>query len=197
MLHGAVVRPDRAILNAAVCAIALAATPALSVDRNGSFAVKGTGRVTCAALTEGDDAGRRDAAIWLTGYLTAHNRLMQDTFDLATWQSPSALFALAQQYCRANPDANLERAAAELVGFLARTRLKDQSEGVVFEHEGQVTVLYATVAEQAAQRLRNQGYEVGAAPGDFHVPLLAFQKDRGLPQTGIPDQRTLALLFQD
>ncbi|SFR02048.1 peptidoglycan-binding domain-containing protein [Poseidonocella sedimentorum] len=162
-----------------------------------SYAVEGPGRTSCAAFRAMDTAAPelRETAAWLTGYLTAHHRLMPEIFDLSPWQTPGITLGLIRQFCSAQPDASVERAAQELVRYLAPGALTEPSEFVAMRNGDQITVLYEAVLAQVRDALADAGIPPGTEDAELANALTAFQTARGLPVTGLPDQRTLATLL--
>ena len=187
-------------LLASAGAIALAASisvPVFAADSEGRYAIEGPGRTICADFTADADTKdiRRDVAIWLSGYITAHNRLLGDTFDITPWQSSPALLSLTRQFCLANPDATVEVAAQQLMSYLAPDRLTESSDLVAQGSGNQTTVLYAEVVSQARGRLRAAGFDPGNTPAALAEAVKAYQRSLGTDPSGILDQATLARLF--
>ncbi|WP_300029101.1 peptidoglycan-binding domain-containing protein [uncultured Roseobacter sp.] len=189
------------MIRSILCATLLSAgvfSPAFAAGTDGSYAVEGPGSLTCdrvTALTAGS-SDQRDLALWLSGYITAHNRLLPETFDLTPWQTPSTLLALMIQYCTANPGATAEVASQELIAYLMPDRLAETSQTVMQRTDEKVTVLYEQVLERAIAALTAAGTPVDPQTGDFAAAVRRFQKQSGLPETGAFDQATLALLLQ-
>lgn len=174
------------------------AGPVLAADEEGRYAVEGPGRLTCSDLTalEPADPMRRDLAVWMTGYLTAHHRLLSETFDLTPWQTPGTVLAMVEQYCTANPEAIAERAAQELVSHLGLQRVESETPVLMQRAGDQVTLLYEGVIESATAALAAQGF--AAEPGEEGLAgaVRGFQRSEGLAETGALDQATLARLLR-
>ncbi|WP_136635398.1 peptidoglycan-binding domain-containing protein [Pseudooceanicola onchidii] len=186
----------RSLVTLAFCALA---THAGAVDQNDRYAVKGPGKLKCGTFAALDPTHEhvRDAGVWLTGYFTAHNRLLRETYDLLPWQTPGTVLALAAQYCRAHPEAQLNDAAAELVGYMASRRVTEEAPGVVLRSGGSVTVVYAPIVEDIRDALREAGQDLGPDAEDLEAALKLYQQAQDLPVTGIPDQPTLLKLLAD
>jgi hypothetical protein len=189
------VRLDRSILAGAVLA-ASAASTLIAADGNGSYAVEGPGRMTCAdfAALSPDEPRARDVAVWLSGYMTAHNRLLTGTFDLTPWQTPGTLTGLLAQFCADNGDEVVETGATELVNYLADGRLRDRADAVAVKHDGKVTMIYAPLLAEVHARLAATGYP-SEGPDKLPEALQGYQKANGLTPTGLPDQPTLLKLM--
>jgi len=172
--------------------------PVLAADGEGRYAVEGPGRLTCADFNalEPDDPLRRDLAVWLSGYMTAHHRLLPETFDLTPWQNPATMLAMVAQYCQANPDRIAERAAQELVSFLAPRRIRTETPALMQRAGDQVTLLYQEVLDKAAAALGEAGFPVTAGEDGLANAVRGYQQREGLPETGALDQSTLARLLR-
>lgn len=169
---------------------------AKAADGTGAYALKGPGRVSCAALPE-DGPGERDLAAWVTGYVTAANRLTGDTFDLTPWQTVDVLMAQMRQYCAAHPQRTAEAALAELLEFVHPERLSVMESPVSLRDAGRVVVVYPSTLAMARGLLSERGFPLGAAgPDALKRALGAYQAVHGLAVTGLPDIATLLSLMQ-
>ncbi len=186
-----------------ICALAILIAGALPVQAQDvtaqPYMVEGPGRQVCSDFSTQDPTGdgRRLAAAWLTGYLTAHQRLIPDVFDLSAWQSPALLLSLLDQYCAANPDQIVELGAQELVGYLLPRALTEPAEAIAVENEdGQGVLIYLPVMAHIREALAAQGHASGSDVSEIVAALRAYQASNGLEPTGLPDQPTLARLLQ-
>ena len=183
-------------------AVALAAlllcTPLHAADSTGVFAQEGPGRLSCERAFSKDETGEqaRLVAAWVTGFVTAHNALLDDTFDLTPWQTPATLLSLLNQFCTANPDKSVTDGMLQLVEYLKPGRLENAAKLVVLGTEGKQTILYDAVVVQARERLALAGFPPGPTLEDLANAITAYQSDTGLEATGLLDQRTLARLLQ-
>lgn len=172
-------------------------------DAQQRFAIKDAGLSTCREYLQARDARSPEYQRfggWLNGYLTATNRYEPDTFDLAPWQSTGILTAWLAERCRKDPQIPFVRAVAALANKLGADRLRAHSERVTVSNGPASATLYAEVLHAALRRLSALGYSEVALDGRFDPPtraaIEAFQRDRGLPATGVPDPATLAKLLQ-
>lgn len=174
-------------------------TAAYATDENGQFAIDGVGGAPCIQFTEAsrDIKGQVYAvyAGWTMGYVTAHNRLVDDTFDLTPWQAVEVLLAQVGSFCKANPETSYESALAELVKFLEAKRMKVADEVIQFQHQGQAVVIYKSILTQASEALAAQGYPNDGTPDAMTAAISDFQGKEGLPVTGLPDVNVLARLL--
>lgn len=175
-----------------------------AADAAGQFAIKGAGAQTCTAFLASWDAGSPDLALyagWIDGYLTGMNQTTPDTYDLASWQTAETLMGLVRSVCGAVPgETGFLDAFHEVQRLITPSRLTEVSPLVALVHEGQSTVAYAAVVQRVQARLAALGHAPGPADGTFRpetaAALAEFQATQTLPQTGLPDQRTLFALFR-
>jgi hypothetical protein len=162
------------------------------------YVVEGPGRATCADFVAWAPGGeeRRLGAAWLTGYMTAHHRLMPGVFDLTAWQTPALLMGLMEQYCTSNPDAIVERGAQELVAYLTPRALTEEAELVAVRNGSAVVLVYRPVLTQVRDGLEGAGFAAASDEAGLIAALTAYQTAQGLEPTGLPDQATLARLLK-
>lgn len=177
----------------------VAATPALSKDQAGRYFVEGAGQISCEdflgyAQSQGPEIGQ--IAAWLNGYLTAHNKLKESTFDQTPWQTIEVLIYQLQQYCNTNKEARFERGAAELMTFLDTDRLTEYEELSPIANGETTVYLYESVIQRVRTSLGKLSIDIAPGESGLSDALRAFQAtDARLPQNGLPDQNTLLQLF--
>ncbi len=177
-------------------------SPTPATDDNGQFAIKGMGLVTCERFVEARDAQSREYfqfGGWINGYLTATNRYEQQTFDVVPWQSTGLLAGWLARFCERNPDVPFVQAVAMMVNTLGKERLTTRSERVEAQIGETRVYIYESTLRLVQERLSERGHYEGAATGNFDTQTRAalerFQREAGLKPTGLPDQPTLAKLF--
>jgi hypothetical protein len=184
----------------------LCAAPAYAVDMNGAHRTRGVGQFTCAQFVE---AKANDAALyrtfggWIDGFISAVNFYEERTFDIAPWQSTDVIAEGLAAYCAKNAALPFEEAVKRLIEDLSSQRLVEASKLLLLEERinGQDVRLpvYTAVIERAQARLKALGYYDSEATSAFDAPtrhaLKRFQRLSGRPETGLPDQVTLLLLF--
>lgn len=110
---------------AAACLVAgalLGSGSALAADAKGRAVVHGG--VPCKQVVEWRDKNVDNALVWwVSGWISAHNRLMADTFDLADGNL-EGLVRSVESYCRYNPNSNLGEAGVYLINILQPNRQK-------------------------------------------------------------------------
>jgi hypothetical protein len=195
----------KALLRAiAVIVVVATSVPASASDAEKRFAIKGAGAAPCSAFIKAFDERNDDALVfagWLTGYVTALNQELPETFDLAPWQSMDVLMLLMRDLCGRDPEEKFYRVAGGLVRILARDRLTTLSELTEISHEGKTASVPKGVVRQVQERLQGLGLYSGGIDGDYgpgtRQAIEAFQKQRNIPVTGIPDQQTLVeIMYQ-
>lgn len=182
---------------------AVHAGPALAEDAAGKFAVKGAGTLPCKVLTaerEKKSNGYFLIGGWLEGYLSAHNRYVDDTFDIASFESTELLLAVIADHCAKHPEDRLYPVVNALVQKLVDDRLKSTSERIKIGDATRATMLYQSTIRRIQEALAARQFYQGAADGNFSeetkAALAAFQKDIQFEPTGFPDQATLWRLLR-
>jgi hypothetical protein len=176
-----------------------------AADEQGRFVVKGAGMTSCAQFAEA--AASRDVdfvsyAGWLEGFFSALNRYETQTYDLVSWQGTELLMASLARYCSRNPDVSFHDAAFRMANQLKPTGLTEKSPVVAIplDQQDKSVLVYAVVIQRLQQRLNALGLYAGETNGQFNDAtrdaLRTFQANRQLPQTGAPDQATLAHLLR-
>ena len=190
-----------AVLSVSVLACLLVQHARSATD--GAFAVKYPGQQSCRVFVETSESDKvRNAFFlgWLNGYLTGFNRYREETVDIAPWHGLSLLTGLLINYCQQNPDKTFQSAVDAMTAALFPLRLKTNSELVEIVSEGKTLKMYKVVVERVQQSLKELGYFSRDPDGEFSVStraaLSAFQQDRGIHQSGLPDQETLYQLFR-
>lgn len=176
--------------------------PVHARDKNGTFAVKGIGNETCAALLQAfkeKKPGVEAYINWLEGYLTGLNDATPQTYDTAPWQSPVILFELSARYCDQNKEARLIQAAKAVEQVLRPFRLAQRSPVVEIKVGDRIMRHYQDTIRRAQELLIKAGLMTGKADGIWgpktQQAFEAYQERSGLKKTGLPDQETLFKLF--
>jgi|GEM_PF-575721 len=176
--------------------------PVHARDKNGTFAVKGIGNETCAALLQAfkeKKPGVEAYINWLEGYLTGLNDATPQTYDTAPWQSPVILFELSARYCDQNKEARLIQAAKAVEQVLRPFRLAQRSPVVEIKVGDRIMRHYQDTIRRAQELLIKAGLMTGKADGTWgpktQQAFEAYQERSGLKKTGLPDQETLFKLF--
>ncbi|WP_169052603.1 HdeA/HdeB family chaperone [Pseudooceanicola onchidii] len=165
-------------------------------------AVEGAGAMMCADLIKARDTQDQDrysaAAHWVLGYLTAASGYSEDTFDLTPWQTPDIIMAQISQFCGQNPDKPLVQATVTYVNYLKPQRLTEPEQLVELRQGTAALTVYASVLTQVQEKLVALG-RLEAVPEGFDQPtaeaIRTLQGEAKLPETGLPDGRTILHLF--
>jgi hypothetical protein len=136
---------------------------------------------------------------WVEGYMTAANRYVGDTFDLAPWQTPELYGIIIGQHCEKNPDDRLYNVVEKIVVSLAPDRLKQPSDMVSLSVKGRGMLMYTEIIRRAQDALKKQKLYQGEVNGRWdqatQLGFANYQAAVGLQDTGLPDPITLWLLF--
>lgn len=200
--------PDYFPLSLARCLLAgpallLTTLAAVAADGDGRFMVKGGGRATCAEFLAArrEPSGREYASLagWVDGYLTYMNQREPETFDMTPWQGTELVLSAISVQCKNKPGASFHEATFAVTQGLRDGRLRSRSEIVSATVGGNSIVLYADVVTKIQQRLKLRGLLDSDPNGKYDEPTIAavkaFQAEKQLPSTGLPDQLTLASLL--
>ena len=183
----------RAIL---VAIMAILPSLAQGADQTGEFRVKGVGLELCRTYLQ--EQARKSptyflARSWLNGYLTAHNQLTPDTYDMAAEHNLERLIVWVDTYCKDNPDHQFTNAAMALIKTLAPSRLT--SKAAARPAATQRSMTDKATLQRVQQALKDQGYYRGTIDGvtgpRTQAAIKAFQEKAGLDATGRLDDTTL------
>lgn len=173
-----------------------------AASKDGRFAVKGAGVLTCKDFAKEFKERSQQFVLfggWLEGYVSAINRTKQGTFDATPWQSTEVMLALINNHCSQRPDERFFAVVTAMLQFFEGQQLTEDSEQVEAAVGENKVRVYQVVMKRAQEALAEAGTYKGAADGLFgpktKAAFEAFQEKRGLPKTGLPDQQTLFLLF--
>lgn len=176
-----------------------------AASETGGFSVRGIGAHTCADLTarmtHDEDRSELEAfGGWISGYLTHANRVTDGVYDAIPVIDNRIIAQMSLNICTANPDSMVETAVANIVQSFERGALAIESPIIKISHDGNATVLRGEVLRMVQRELIEQDHlPANAADGDYgpqtREALMAFQADRGIASTGIPDAATLINLF--
>jgi hypothetical protein len=168
------------------------------------YALRGAGQLSCAQYL---DAYKEEGSVlymtagWIDGYVTALNRLENGVFEHLSWQETGLVLDLLRNHCTANPEDVLANAVHLFVRATDSTKLTESSELIevpVPEGGGAIDIYRATIS-RVQSTLAELGHYTSSVDGAYGPGTAAaiklFQAEAGLPETGLPDQRTLLVLF--
>ena len=188
----------------AFTAMALAAAVPLHADNgDGQFAVEGVGQVSCKYFNEAREnpasPGYQALIGFVEGYLTAANRYEPVTFDLSPWHNEAALGLILEKHCAANPRESLVGSLQKLVISFRPLRVASFSPLLEVGDGQHKAFVYEAILKRAQAALRQRGLYRGNEDGVYSPAvrdaLSRFQKQQGLPGSGIPDPATLWTLL--
>jgi hypothetical protein len=108
----------------AVLATGLLCASAHAADKNDNFQILGAGASVCQKYL---DAGKQDhlyAETWWAGYVSAVNRLTDDTWSIVGKNSVDDINGLILQECTAHPDELFAIGVHNVLEGLYKTRTK-------------------------------------------------------------------------
>jgi hypothetical protein len=176
---------------------------ALAADVNKNFAAKGLALLPCANFVEERNKLSRaygETMAWLTGFISAYNYLRPDTYDVAPWQSVELLSSVLAAHCAKNPKESFFHATDKLLNSISEDRLRANSEIVTISIGERKLNMYKDIIFRIQSALKDRGYlKVRWPTAEYDnstiAAMKAFQSGNKLEATGVPDQRTLSLLF--
>lgn len=180
--------------------------PISAATSDDAFAVRGIGAQSCARLTEAletdqADAARQTLSAWMAGWISHANRQTEDHFDVFPIQDLPGSAQIVGMLCKENPEALIDTVVSSVVTALIDQDGSAGSDMITVEAGGRKAILRAGVLKRAQEELVSLGMlEEEMADGTFgpasEAAFSAFQKDRKLGETGLPDTATLYLLLQ-
>lgn len=181
---------------------AMLSSTALAADTQGRFAAKSFGNESCRVfsaawdMSKGGNADLRNQHIaWVAGYVTALNQLDQDTFDISSWRSMPYLTASLAAFCGGNPTKPVMQALGAMVKRLSRGKLAKADTSVSFGSSASQVRLYNATYNDMLSALIDGGYLSKTIAKDdaetISQALGAFQRDKQISVTGLPDETTL------
>lgn len=195
-------------MGAACGALVLAASinsGAIAATAAGKFSVRGVGGDRCEAVSAAFKA-KNNAAVaryvaWSTGYTSAFNRLVTQTFDSVPMKDGRDLLALTLSFCNANPKEQFEGAMFQVVRALGPLRLTGESPLVTLTSDGKTHELREETVRLVETRLKAlklySNAPTGKASPQLTSAIKAFQQSKKLAVTGLPDMVTLLRLVQE
>ena len=191
------------LLRLALCFVVLHTTTALAADKAGNFALKGAGFLRCQVFVierEKKSNVYYLIAGWVEGFISAHNKHVEDTYDILSFESLELLLNVIDGHCRPNPNDRLYSVLNSMIIQMTPDRLRQDSPRIEIGEGERKTILYRETIRRIQTRLAGLGLYKGGIDGvfteDTQSALIAFQSDIGLETTGFPDQTTLWRLLR-
>ncbi|MCL6251219.1 peptidoglycan-binding protein [Altererythrobacter sp. KTW20L] len=181
------------------CFAVFGMSPAIAQEETQQFAVEGAGMLTCERFI----AARSDSASldyqrmigFVEGYLTAANLYEPNTFDLTPWHNAVAFDMILEHHCVQHPADRLVSVTQRLVVGFRPLRVAQFSPLLEVGDGQNRAFVYETILRRAQAALQIRGLYSGPEDGQFTAALrqafVAFQSEKGLSQTGVPDPATL------
>ena len=127
------------VLLSVICMIGIGVSPASAIDEDSKlYRAYGIGPKKCALYIQlrerklpGDHSAKdyentdKVVAQWVAGYMTAHNRYVQDTFDVTAAAGKDKVMGWLESLCRENPVQPFVSAVEDLAFRLHAMRTKD------------------------------------------------------------------------
>ncbi len=190
-----------AFISTLVLLLSLSSPVLQAADAKGAFALRGPGALNCADFVQArkQKDGGRDFLLWVDGYLSALNLTSRDTFDLLPWGNESYLALLLEGHCKRHPKQPFHIAVNKLLEGLSEWRIRQRSPQIEARRSGAKVLIYQETLRRLQARLKEmslyRGREHGRYDNATAEAVERFQRQRGLPATGLPDNMTLHVLF--
>jgi hypothetical protein len=186
----------------AIAVLALASAPAMAADKDGIFSVRGLGSGKCSELTlaieKKDSASIQLYGSWLSGYLSASNRLISQTFDAIPGSSVNDALGVVAVVCGRNPDVLVETATYQALEALNPVRLRQDSPLLTMQDGARSLKIRQEALMFVQTELASAKLYKGPADGkpspELARSIRTFQKAQKLPETGLPDMDVIVRL---
>jgi hypothetical protein len=182
--------------------VGLSAGGAIASDVNGNYAVLGAGAQSCASFRQAAvDGGPTllNYISWLQGYLSHMNRTTAETYDAMPVSEATGFAQMVLRVCGQDDTQSVELAALKTLNVFAPLRVQAESPLVQISWNGQQLSVRQETIRTVQAELRERGLYDSAVDGTFGPKtaeaIVAFQKTKGIPETGLPDAITLANLL--
>lgn len=187
----------KSVLPFLALATAASSGPASAADANGRFTIRGVGQESCQAYLSAlaDPANSSRHISWLMGYVTAENRLLQNTYDLLPTLDGLDFVKTVGLVCRSNPQESLALAANNTLVALRPLGQTGETPVVTLSNRGKSLQVRKGVLQLVQAGLAGKGLykgdQSGNAGADFYKAVEALQQKERLPVTGLPDVDTI------
>jgi hypothetical protein len=187
-----------------IVAVVISAGAASAADKTGNYFVRGFGSQPCErylAERKANSPAYLFFREWANGYVTAYSQFGAETYDAAADFDLDAISGLLETFCNGNKKRNFATAVYAVTRELHKYRIVSQSPvASVDAGKGKIHVFEETV-RRVQQTLKQQGIYKGEVDGKFGKgtasAIGAYQKKKKLPETGVPDRRTLLAIYQE
>lgn len=192
------------VLLAFIATVMIAAGAASAGDKEGNYFVRGFGSQPCERYLEERKAGSPAYLFfreWANGYVTAYSQFGTDTYDAAADFDLDSISGVLETFCNGDKKANFATAVYAVTKELHKYRIVSQSPVTsIAAGKGKIQVFEETV-KRVQQTLKQQGIYKGDVDGKFgqgtSTAISAYQKRKKIPETGVPDRRTLLAIYQE
>jgi len=188
---------------AALVIAGMATEGAHASDPKGNYIVRGIGARPCSDYMAAVGKSAQDVmpyVSWMEGYLTGINRLQPQTFDVSPVTEAAIIGQMVRNYCTTQPTLRFETAVAQLMNFFGPYKVAEQSQLVEVTIGDARAALRQSTLKWMQEKMKAQGQFTGTPDGLYgattKTALLAFQKAASIPETGVPDARTLVAFIQ-
>jgi hypothetical protein len=184
-------------------ALLLFAADARPADKDGQYAIRGAGLISCAIYNQ-ERAARSNVylvtAAWVDGYITGINQYAPQTYDVLSFEGTELLMSILTEHCKSNPTDPVFGVLASLFRKLWPDRVTGKSEKTTIVMAERDARHYVELIKRAQKKLRAKRFYSGAISGNYSPQTVEamkrYQKSIGFDPTGFPDQLTLWRLMR-
>lgn len=108
---------------AALVCLLLSAPAAPAADRDGNYAVWGSGGKSCHTFNTRDEAGDAAYREYIMGYLTAYNALANETYSISGDLGLDGVMDWIRNYCEEKPMHSFDQALVDFTSGHLKERL--------------------------------------------------------------------------
>lgn len=174
-----------------------------ALDKNGKYAIKGVGNVSCLAfikMVDEDNPQKFLFAGWLNGYMTAHNQHLKDTFDIVSWENVETMGTYLRTHCKKNPKLSFFQATTQMLSELYDQRIVEFLGAENLGTGKQSQKSYFQVIARVQKRLKELNIYDGVIDGRMTKELTTavdtFRKQKGIDHREFLDQKVLHALLR-
>jgi len=190
---------------ATLTVLLLGVSSASAATVSGQYATYAVGAQTCSTVLEAYQADQEavmlDVSSWLSGYISAHNRLVEGVYDVTPVLNHAPLALLTLRICENNRDQLYETVVNSALDVFAPLRVTEESRSVQTVRGNRSATLREPAIEVLQAALASAGFlDNKLVDGVFGEKtsngIISWQKANNVSETGLFDPLTIFVLLQ-